>query len=318
MDVRDVFLNEKANLKQKKEAFEIANSNRELELKLYWQRSAYFVVFTGAALMASYSKEYDLDCLHRLILIFFASFSSFCWWLTTRGAKYWQENWEKIAEEAEICLGHYVYQYFPVKNSLTWNILGEKRYSVSKANSLISFLISMFCFLEGMWRSYCINNWFVCALSFIFIVVTFCLLSGDVGLNKVKIFKREFLKIYKENGNIAELEMNDEFQIKKYDPIFWFEISFDKALLVSSLKLVMNGPFYNKNIVDIRKCLNAHIGHEYYVDFSISGDVSVVIDNEFIRQGSDNVFKKFEEKIKNVNKEISNIVNKNLNKDDVK
>lgn len=317
MDVRDVFLNEKANLKQKKEAFEIANSNRELELKLYWQRSAYFVVFTGVALMASYSKEYDLDCLHRLILIFFASFSSFCWWLTTRGAKYWQENWEKIAEEAEICLGHYVYQCFPVENSAFYNPFGKKCYSVSKANSLISFVIFILCFSEGVLHSYCQNNWWVCIVSCICIVACFYCLLGDVGLDKVKIFKREFLKIYEENGNIAGFEMNDKLQIKKYDKIFWFEISLNKMLLVSSLKLVMKRSFYDKNIVDIRRCLNARIRCEYYADFSISGDVSVVIDNEFIRQGSNNVFKKFEEKIENVNKEILNIVNKNLNKDAV-
>ncbi len=124
--------NERENLSNLlKKAWEIRN----FEIDLFWKRTAYFSAIVGAFLVAYFKIEAD-----RYLITLLGCISSFVWFLSNLGSKFWQNNWEKHIDllEKETQSGD-IYQV----------ILGDrsKAFSVSKLSmsfSVVAF-IAWFC-----------------------------------------------------------------------------------------------------------------------------------------------------------------------------
>lgn len=83
----------------KLEAYKIAIDTRNLEIKLFWQRSLFFAAFVSAIFVGYSSTE--VNPLLKLILSSLGFLLSFAWALANRGSKYWYESWETKIDEIE-------------------------------------------------------------------------------------------------------------------------------------------------------------------------------------------------------------------------
>lgn len=295
--IADEILGKDLSENEKEKVFHLADKNRDFELNLYWQRSAYFIVFTGMSLMATYSKDFCLTDLQKLCLVFFASFSSFCWYLTTRGSKYWQSNWEKIAEQLETSCHHYSYQCYPIENSKFSDILQERRYSVSKANTLLALVISILCCLEGIRLSFCMNNCFV------FLCFLFCSfwaeknLLGDPNKEKNEEVKASlYAKLASEYSCMNEknlIVINNKSNI-------WFEVKFDGSSFccISSCSTIK---FYQDNADKMMKIIQSSVLDEKFALFR-KDSVSIALERCNINVGVDDIFNKIKSRIENINR----------------
>ncbi len=137
-------------------ALEHALDIRKFEIGLYWQRGTYFwtliaVTFAGyfAVLSAEHMEDkpfnaYIIGCVG---LIF-----SLAWFLTNRGSKYWQENWENHVDMLEDHITGPLYKtvlHRPnSKTLMAIAIEGPAPYSVSQINQWVSFFtIAIWVFL---------------------------------------------------------------------------------------------------------------------------------------------------------------------------
>lgn len=127
-------------------ALEHALDIRKFEISLYWQRATYFwaliaAVFAGyfAVLSAEHmkDKEFNAYVLACVGLIF-----SFAWFLTNRGSKYWQENWENHVDMLEDGITGPLYKTIlhrpKAKGFLSQTIEGPAPFSVSQINQWVS------------------------------------------------------------------------------------------------------------------------------------------------------------------------------------
>ena len=96
--------NFKGNRFLQRKSLEMALDTRKFEIELYWKRATYlgaFIALTfGTYFMIfkafSFQKDYPTFYNEALLAIsIFGLFVSCCWFLVNKGAKYWQENWEK-------------------------------------------------------------------------------------------------------------------------------------------------------------------------------------------------------------------------------
>ena len=122
----------------KLEAYKIAIDTRNLEIKLFWQRSLFFAAFTSA-IFVGYSGA-GIEAFQKLLLSSLGFLLSFAWLLANRGSKYWYESWETKIEEIE---EDYDLKLFgPWKKPQTKFFLYTSRlYSVSKIAMYVTDLI---------------------------------------------------------------------------------------------------------------------------------------------------------------------------------
>jgi hypothetical protein len=82
---------------------EIALKNREFEIQMFWQRSNYFLVLITALGVGAFSVNNSNIALFVSIA---ALLSSYFWFKTNLGARFWQESWEaevvSLAQELHI------------------------------------------------------------------------------------------------------------------------------------------------------------------------------------------------------------------------
>lgn len=82
---------------------DIALENRAFEIQLFWQRSNYFLVLMTALGIGVFSIN---SPVFSLIIAIFATITSYYWYKTNLGSKFWQESWEvevvKLAKKARI------------------------------------------------------------------------------------------------------------------------------------------------------------------------------------------------------------------------
>lgn len=69
----------------------IALDNRMFEIQMFWQRSNYFLVLITALGVGVFTIKSDGMAL---LIAVFAVFSSYYWYKTNLGSKFWQESWE--------------------------------------------------------------------------------------------------------------------------------------------------------------------------------------------------------------------------------
>lgn len=119
-----------------KKAWEIRN----FEIEFFWKRTTYFSAIVGAFLVAFFKIEQD----NKYFIVFLGCVSSFVWFLSNLGSKFWQSNWERHIDllEKETQSGD-IYQV----------VLGDRfgAFSVSKLSmsfSVIAFIswCCLYCF----------------------------------------------------------------------------------------------------------------------------------------------------------------------------
>lgn len=133
-------------VKKTESALQHALDIRKFEIGLYWQRATYFwtliaATFAGyfAVLAAEHmkDKEFNAYVLACIGLIF-----SLAWFLTNRGSKYWQENWENHVDMLEDGITGPLYKTIlhrpKEKNILKRSIEGPAPFSVSQINQWVS------------------------------------------------------------------------------------------------------------------------------------------------------------------------------------
>lgn len=70
---------------------QIALDNRAFEIQLFWQRSNYFMVLMTALGVGVFAIK---DVKYAIIISIFATITSWLWYKTNLGSKFWQESWE--------------------------------------------------------------------------------------------------------------------------------------------------------------------------------------------------------------------------------
>lgn len=153
----------KDELERLREAYYKAHDIRKFEIEMYWRRSAYLWTLQAAALagLALISAEFKFtswNCLEtgidgctsariRLVLIIaiwcFGMFSAYVWLLLLRGAKFWQNNWERHVDCLEDFFSGALYKTYPV-------ITLDRPYSVSKLNELMAGFMLFLWIVVGM------------------------------------------------------------------------------------------------------------------------------------------------------------------------
>jgi len=119
---------------------------RKFEIGLYWQRATYFwtlIAATFAGHFAVLSAEHMRDkYFNAYVLACVGLIFSLAWFLTNRGSKYWQENWENHVDMLEDEITGPLYKtvlHRPVKvGLLSRAIEGPAPYSVSQINQWVS------------------------------------------------------------------------------------------------------------------------------------------------------------------------------------
>lgn len=120
------------------EAYKIAIETRNLEIKLFWQRSLFFAAFISAIFLG-YSRK-DIDSSTKLLLSSFGFLLTFAWLLANRGSKYWYESWESKINEIERNFSDKLFE--PWQKPQKKNFLYQGRlYSVSKIAIYVTDLI---------------------------------------------------------------------------------------------------------------------------------------------------------------------------------
>ncbi|MBU3258441.1 hypothetical protein KPG71_00290 [Roseovarius sp. PS-C2] len=145
--------NDETNADKWREAYDKAHDIRKFEIEMYWRRSAYLWTLQGAALaglalILSTIKVTDTclglvfekteSCQREWVAIVvivgiwcFGTFTAFIWLLLLRGAKFWQNNWERHVDFLEDQISGALYKTYPVARF-------EAPYSVSKLNELMA------------------------------------------------------------------------------------------------------------------------------------------------------------------------------------
>jgi len=127
------------------EFFKIAIETRNLELKLFWQRSIFFAGFIAAIFIGYYSIKADsmpgssVEMVRAILLILGALFS-LAWCLANRGSKYWYESWEVKVSKAEKELGAEFFDEW-IKPQDKFFLYRARLYSVSKLTIFLSDLV---------------------------------------------------------------------------------------------------------------------------------------------------------------------------------
>jgi hypothetical protein len=127
-------------------ALEHALDIRKFEIGLYWQRATYvwtliaatfvgyFAVLAAEKMVDQYFNAYVLACVGFVF--------SLAWFLTNRGSKYWQENWESHVDMLEDTIAGPLYKTVlcrpDAKSVWERELIGPAPYSVSQINLWVS------------------------------------------------------------------------------------------------------------------------------------------------------------------------------------
>ena len=81
-----------------KEKFKTALSLRNFEVKLFWQRSNYFLALNSALIVGFFALKHESL---RLPFAFFGLLTSALWTFVNLGSKFWQARWEQKLIDVE-------------------------------------------------------------------------------------------------------------------------------------------------------------------------------------------------------------------------
>ncbi len=145
------------NPKDLKEALKIIIDNRLFEIKMYWVRSTYFIAVMGAILTGYFTL---IDKLPQFLMAAAGYLCAWVWFLSLKGSKFWQENWEHQAEEIQKKLKINIYDLLILKPTYPWNGPGwnpkqwlkAEWFSVSRLNGCLAlFAICFWAIILMYW-----------------------------------------------------------------------------------------------------------------------------------------------------------------------
>jgi len=122
---------------------------RNFEIELFWKRTAYFSVLVGALFIAYYTilgKDSSSDNaeFYKIIISFLGFVASLVWFLSNKGSKFWQENWELHIDYIEkISKQNKIHSLVLSRINKKSDLLGACEFSVSKLNTLFSYIVSL-------------------------------------------------------------------------------------------------------------------------------------------------------------------------------
>lgn len=139
------------NPKLLKEAFDQVSDIRKFEIELYWKRAAYFWALIAVAFAGYFSILSSDKIPSKFFLSFIVScigfVFTFAWFLSGRGSKYWQENWENHLDLLEDKITGPLYKTLlerPCYENIAEKVVtGPMSVSVSKINQWVCFFITI-------------------------------------------------------------------------------------------------------------------------------------------------------------------------------
>ena len=152
--------------------------NWRQEIQIYWQRALYFFGFisvTCAGYIKIKTASPEAPMLSFLLSIMM-TFLAFAWYLSNRGSKFWQENWELHIKKLE---------KIPLMSDMLYKQIDNKKLLSSypcspyKINTLISFVVFLFCLVCVLCEvcsmleiSVCSSKWAtILAIPFIYFMI---------------------------------------------------------------------------------------------------------------------------------------------------
>lgn len=123
----------------------VALDIRKFEIELYWKRTTFFWAFLVAIYTAYFyiCKNCGDNSAYLILVSFLASCFSFLWYLSNRGSKFWQENWEAHVSALEDNEIGPLFKTIKKNKKKFWNLFSAYDFSVSKANIIASILICL-------------------------------------------------------------------------------------------------------------------------------------------------------------------------------
>jgi hypothetical protein len=152
-------------------AYKIANENRKFEISNYWKRANYYWLFQ-ASVYAGYFYSITAEndnylCKNPEIIVgvtCLGFLTALAWYLSNKGSKQWQENWENHVFMLEDSITGPLYKTVSKEN--TW--------SVSRINKLVSGFSVTVWVLLGL---NAMLNFFCYPLAFVVYLLVLALIS---------------------------------------------------------------------------------------------------------------------------------------------
>lgn len=145
-----------------KAAFEQVSDIRKFEIELYWKRATYFWALIAVAFAGYFSILASEAMPNKFFLALIVScvgfVFTFAWFLSSRGSKYWQENWENHLDLLENNVTGPLYKTLLERprhiNAAEKYITGPLSVSVSKINQWVSVFVVFSWFSLVAYSSY--------------------------------------------------------------------------------------------------------------------------------------------------------------------
>lgn len=169
--------------------YDKAWDSKNIEIENYWKRANYFWLMqtsSFAAYIITLSKSFEKNCQGDNKILYIINcigiVISLAWWLTNKGSKQWQVNWEK----------HVLYLEKNVTGPLYKSKFPKRTFSVSKINELVSLyflLIWAFISISYLYKySYRISlhniDWYITVSTFsVFTFIWICFFGYGRGNN---------------------------------------------------------------------------------------------------------------------------------------
>ena len=139
----------KKDSKLLKAAFDQVSDIRKFEIELYWKRATYFWALIAVAFAGYFSilaSEHMPNKYFLALIISCVGFVfTFAWFLSSRGSKYWQENWENHLDLLENNVTGPLYKTLLERpnhiNAAEKYVTGPLSVSVSKINQWVGVFV---------------------------------------------------------------------------------------------------------------------------------------------------------------------------------
>ncbi|EGQ9247977.1 hypothetical protein CGH85_23675 [Vibrio parahaemolyticus] len=138
-------------------AFSQVSDIRKFEIELYWKRATYFwalivVAFAGYfSVLSTDVTKVENKYFLSLVIACIGFVFTFAWFLSCRGSKYWQENWENHMDLLEDAITGPLYKTLlerpDPKPFFERLVTGPLSVSVSKVNQWVAVFV-LFCWLS--------------------------------------------------------------------------------------------------------------------------------------------------------------------------
>ncbi len=123
------------NKEKEFEFYKIALDTRNFEIKLFWQRSNYFLVL-NSGLAFGFFKLGSENIFYSLLLSIMGIITSLLWYHVNLGSKFWQIRWEEKLSSMEKEFDKKIH-FFNTTDEILWN---DVQTNLSRDNNYKKFL----------------------------------------------------------------------------------------------------------------------------------------------------------------------------------